>query len=732
MPTDSRRVIVILSTFPPRECGLATFATYVKTALRDDFGDNCEVRGIAMSREADRHIQYPDFVYRQIRQNELADYVAAAEEINRDPDVKLVYVQHEFGIFGGEFGAHLLAFTGTLTKPIVVTCHTVLPEPPPRMREVVSELARQAARLITMTETSRRLMIDVYGVEPSKLTVVSHGIMPMAYEDQTAAKAALGFAGRTTLLTFGLLSEGKGIEYVIESLPAVVSRHPEALYLIVGVTHPEIVAREGEVYRERLTARVHELGLDSHVHWHNKFVTDEKLQQFLHATDIYVATSLNPNQAVSGTLSFAMGSGRAVVSTAFAQAKEIVTDETGLLVGFQDPSAYATAINTLLDDPERRVRMGSEAFVRTRYMTWPNVGLVMMRIFAECEPEFNKVRLVTPPIKMTHLERLTDDFGILQFSVRNVPDPNSGYAVDDQARALIAAVRHFARFGDPAVLALAKVYLGFLSRAGRPSNFTGLFGVDRQPVETPSVNEDDAKGRLIMAMASVVATNGLPSDIHEPTWTLLNEWLDAEPDFKSTRAAAFLVIGLVAAVRAGAADPRLKALITHHCDHLASLYERERGDGWEWFEPCISYSNGAICEALLAGGALLGNERWLAAGRKTLDFLIGMTFLDGRYVAVGQSHWCRRGEPRSFFDQQPEDVATMVSALAARAAIDPAGPYAELQRTAFEWFLGRNTLGQFVYNVATGGCYDGLGQHAVNLNQGAESTVCYLIARLQA
>jgi hypothetical protein len=312
-----------------------------------------------------------------------------------------------------------------------------------------------------------------------------------------------------------------------------------------------------------------------------------------------------------------------------------------------------------------------------------------------------------------------------------LPDSTSGYAVDDQARALIAVVRHFARFGEASILALAKVYLGFLGRAGRPTNFTGLFGPNRQPVQMPSVNEDDAKGRLIMAMASVVATNGLPSEIHEPTWALLGEWLDTSPDFKSTRAAAFLVIGLVAAVRAGSVDPRLKPLITRHCDHLASLYEHQRSDDWEWFEPCISYSNGAICEALLAGGALLGNERWLAVGRKTLDFLIGVTFLDGRYVAVGQSNWCRRGAPRSYFDQQPEDVATMVSALTARAVIDPEGPCPELKRVAFEWFLGRNTLGQFVYNEATGGCYDGLGEHAVNLNQGAESTISYLMARLR-
>jgi hypothetical protein len=234
-----------------------------------------------------------------------------------------------------------------------------------------------------------------------------------------------------------------------------------------------------------------------------------------------------------------------------------------------------------------------------------------------------------------------------------------------------------------------------------------------------------------MALAEVAATGGLPPAIAEPNQALLNEWLDASPDIKSTRAAAFLVIGLAALRRAGSADPRLEPLITKHCDHLASLYEAQRSEDWEWFEPCISYSNGAICEALLSGGRLTNNRRWLAIGRKTLDFLIGVTFRDGRYVAIGQRDWCHQGRPRSLYDQQPEDTATMVSALSVMAEIDPAGPYAALRRTVFEWFLGRNTLGQFVYNMATGGCYDGLGEHAVNLNQGAESTVAYLLARLQ-
>jgi glycosyltransferase involved in cell wall biosynthesis len=730
MTDKEKSTVVILSTFPPRECGLATFAMHLSSTLPSVFSGGCDIAVAAMNRGPARQ-DYPATVEWQISQDAPEDYLRVAAAINERPDVRLVHIQHEFGIFGGELGANLLLLTEALKKPFVVTYHTVLPEPLPAMRRVVGELSAQASRVVVMTAASRRLLTEAYGVASDKVAVVPHDIIPMPFEDQTTAKAELGFSGRSLLLTFGLLSPNKGIEYVIEAMPEVVRHHPDALYLIVGATHPEIVAREGEWYREKLLARVKELGLSSHVSFHDEFVSDERLQVFLHAADVYVATSLDPNQASSGTLSYAMGSGRPVISTAFAQAREIVSPETGLLVGFRDPAAYAQAIMALLGNHERRTRMGLAAFGTTRHMTWPNVALQTMRLYAECNPVFDRVSLRLPPVSLEHVRRLVDDFGMLQFSDVNVPDPDSGYTVDDNARALVDLVRHYQRFGESSALEMSQVCLSFLERTGHPASFCAQYGPDRRPAAppSPSDNHEDAQGRLVMALA-VTADSPLPSALSMRCRALLDEWLASSPNFKSPRAAAFLVIGLAALLRAGDADPRLAALITSHCDHLASLYESQRADGWEWFEPCISYSNGTICEALLAGGQLLGNARWLEIGRRTADFLISQTFIDGRYVAIGQSRWCRRGEPRALYDQQPEDVAAMVSALAVLAAAWPDGPYTKMARTAFDWFLGRNTLGQFVYNRATGGCYDGLGERAVNLNQGAESTLAYLQARL--
>jgi len=730
MPKEKKRTIMVVSTFPPRECGLAKYSMYLSSWFGAIFGDGCEMRVTAMNRDAVSRFRYPDRVDMQINQESPSEYVKAAQEINRLPHVKLVHVQHEFGIYGGEFGSHLLKFTEALEKPFVINFHTVLPEPPDAMRSVVSELSRQAGRVIAMTGTSRRLLTDVFHVNEDKVVVVPHGNIPMPHEGQARAKARLGLSGRTVLLTFGLLSRNKGIEYVIESLPEIVRRHPEVIYLVVGATHPDALAGEGETYRQSLVAKVYDLGLVDNVRFYDEFVSEEVLQSFLHACDIYVSTSLDPNQAVSGTLSFALGSGRPVISTAFAQAREFVTPETGILVGFRDPRGYSDAIGQLLEDPERRAWLGGEAFARTRCMTWPNVVLATMRVYASLDPGLKTTRLRPPPIKLTHLERLTDDFGMLQFSVRNQPNAASGYTVDDNARALIAAVRHHSLVGGQLSLDLADTYLGFLGQAGHPAAFAGMFGKDRRPEPNPSGNQDDAKGRLIMALAEVAAIGGLPPSIIGPSCSLLDEWLDSSPDFDSPRAAAFLVIGLSVLRRAGSTDSRLEPLIVRHCDRLAGWYEAQRGEDWDWFEPCISYSNGTVCEALLSGGRLMNNPRWSAIGRTTLDFLVGVTFRDGQYVAIGQNGWCHRDGPRSIYDQQPEDAAAMVSALSVMAEIDPSGPYASLRRTAFEWFLGRNTLGQFVYNVATGGCYDGLGEHAVNLNQGAESTVAYLLARL--
>jgi glycosyltransferase involved in cell wall biosynthesis len=732
MKRKQKNWLVTLSTYPPRACGIATYASSLNKAIEELYAPSCELKVIAMSRDAMVRFRYPREVILQIDQQQEQEYVAAAEEMNRQERVKLVHIQHEFGIFGGEFGAHLLRFAETCTKPMVVTFHTVLPAPPPMMRDVVLRLSQHVRRVTVMTDLAKRILCDVYGVAEEKIDVIPHGIPPMPYQSSLREKAGLGLKDRTILLTFGLLSRNKGIEYVIEALPEVVKRHPNVLYLVVGVTHPDVVQHEGEVYRNSLVQRIRELGLTKNVLFYNEYVSGEELLIFLQAADLYVATSLDPHQSVSGTLSYALGSGRPVISTSFAQAKELVTDEVGLLVDFRNPAAYAEAALRLLDDTQGRLRMGREAYVRSRKATWPNAALATFRTYEKCEPLFREAEMDLPPVKLNQLENLTDDFGIIQFANLLVPDETTGYTVDDNARALLAVTRYHETFRKDAVLPLAGIYLHFLERAAQPTEkFSNYIIQDRSDrVEfTSEENPEDAQGRAFQALAYAAASPTLPERYRQDARKMVESYLHAKSRFTSPRAAAFFIDGLHALWMADR-NPELIGPLRRHCDHLVSLYRDHRSDDWEWFETCLTYANSTLSEALLLGGKITGDETYLEVGKKTLEFLISQTFRDGMYLAIGQKEWCLRGGKRSYFDQQPEDAAAMVRTLTALSGIAPDERVTELRRQAFHWFLGKNMLGQTVYDRSSGGCYDGMGESSVNLNQGAESTVSYLLARL--
>ncbi|MBI4457630.1 glycosyltransferase [Candidatus Uhrbacteria bacterium] len=732
MQRKHKNWIVSLSTYPPRACGIATYAASLNRAIEELYAPACESKVIAMNRDDIVRSRYPREVIFQIDQRQPQDYVAAAEKMNNLDRVKLVHIQHEFGIFGGEFGAHLLRFTETCVKPMVITFHTVLPAPAPAMRDVVRRLSGDVHRVTVMTQLAKRLLRDAYGVPEEKIDVIPHGIPPTPYQTSAKAKVALGFEGRSVLLTFGLLSRNKGIEYVIEALPPVVKRHPNALYLVLGATHPDVVQHEGEVYRASLVRRVRELGLEKNVFFYNEYVSGEDLLKFLQAADVYVATSLDPAQAVSGTLSYALGTGRPAISTAFAQAKELVSEDIGLLVDFRNPAAYAEAISRLLDDAPARLRMGREAYVRSRAATWPNAALATWRTYAVCVPALREAEMALPPAKLSHLENMTDDFGLVQFAKMHLPDKSTGYTVDDNARALLAATIHYEKFRKPSILPLIGVYLRFLGGAAHPpANFCNYVGEDRVNLVDVSCreNQEDARGRAFQALAYAAASPALPGCYRQMAKKMVDDVLASNPEFASPRAAAFMVDGLNALL-SEKPDAALERMLRGRCDHLAALYREYRADDWEWFEPCLTYANSVLSEALLLAGKATGDATYLEIGKKTLDFLISRTFSNGMYVPIGQKGWCLRGGERSYFDQQPEDAAAMVRTLTVLSGIGSDARITELRRRAFHWFLGENMLGQVVYDRVSGGCYDGVGETSVNLNQGAESAVSYLLARL--
>lgn len=729
---NEKKWLVTLSTYPPRACGIATYASSLTTAIEELYAPSLESKIIAMNKGAHTSPNYSDKVILQIDQRQEQEYITSAETINKLDQVKLVHIQHEFGIFGGEFGSHLLRFTEACTKPMVITFHTVLPTPHLAMIEVVRNLSQHASRVTVMTLLSKQLLHQVYGVPPAKIDVIPHGIPPMPLQSSAPAKKTLGLEDRTVLLTFGLLSRNKGIEYVIESLPEVVKQHPKVVYLIVGVTHPDVVASEGEVYRASLESRVEELGLTQNVIFYNEYVSSEKLLIFLQAVDIYISTSLDPAQSVSGTLSYALGSGRPVISTSFAQAKELVTGDVGLLVDFRNPQSYTTAMLRLLDDPSLTANMGREAYFHSRQATWPNAALATVRSYDLCSPGLGGVEMALPPINLTHVRNLTNDFGIIQFANLLVPDEKSGYTVDDNARALLAVVSHHQKFHDDTVLPLVNTYLRFLERAAQPTDkFSNYILIDRTDrVNFSSIeNAEDSQGRAFQALAYTAASPSLPEQYRQDAQTMVDQYLKEKPDFTSPRASAFFIDGLHSLWLLDQ-DPAHLALLRRHCDRLVSHYHDQRADGWEWFEPALTYANSTLSEALLLGSKMTGDQNYFEIGQKTLEFLISQNFQHGTYVAVGQKGWSQRGGNRSYYDQQPEDAATTVRTLTVLMELAPSERLTELRHQAFYWFLGKNMLGQTLYDRLSGGCYDGMAETSINLNQGAESTVSYLLARL--
>ncbi|MDY6833427.1 MAG: glycosyltransferase [Chloroflexota bacterium] len=740
--------IVHLSTFPPRKCGIATFTEDLLHSMDDLLAPNVKSKVVAINTLEIVHYNYPRKVIFQINQENEDEYVQVAERLNSTKAVKLVNIQHEFGLFGGNYGAHLISFVNNLTKPMTINFHTVIPNPNEEIWSVVRALAKRAKSMTVMTRRSKTILVEDYGIDEDKIWIIPHGIHSRPYGSSTKTKAALGLENKMVISTFGLLSRGKGIEYVIESLPQVTRQLPNLVYLILGATHPSVLIKEGEDYRNSLIQKVYSLGLAEHVKFYNKYLDRNELLKFLKATDIYISSSLDPNQAVSGTLSYALGMGRPVISTAFAQANEDVTAEVGLLVDFKNSSAFTEAITKLLAEEDLRIQLGRNAYFRTRRMTWPNVALQYAKVFSVCGLGLNQPieQKTFPKMKLDHLIRLTDSFGIAQFANGIKPDHSTGYTMDDNARALIVCGLYYHKLESELtnaftlaqkekVLGLINTYLGFIEfAAGEEGYFENYVRIDKS-LDYPSnreANLDDATGRALYSLALTCTIDLLPMSVRMRALRLLESKVRDGISLNSPRAIAHHCKALYQLIKSGKkiSDIDCMNILKNNCDQLVSLYKDSNSPEWQWFEIYLTYSNAVIPEALLLGYKVLANTAYLEIGKTTMDFLIRKTFVNGVYMPIGQDGWYHKNGRRSHFDQQPEDVTTMVYALHTLYSITRDEEYKRLMYKAFYWFLGDNSLNQVVYDRNTGGCYDGIGQNAINLNQGAEATISYLLARL--
>ncbi|TRZ93745.1 glycosyltransferase [bacterium] len=740
--------IIYLSTFPPRECGIATFTADLTAAMDDLLEPAIESRLAAVNLDDISRYRYSRKVIFQINQYSEQEYIKTAKNINAMDEVKLVNIQHEFGIFAGEYGSYIISFLEALKKPSIVTFHSVLPSPEAKLKAIVCSIAEKASGLVAMTNLSREILIREYGIAEEKISMIPHGIHSMSYTSSAKPKSALGLSKKVSLLTFGLLSRGKGIEYVIEALPKVVNAHSDILYIVLGVTHPNVLKEEGENYRKFLIQKVHDLKLSSYVNFYNEYVSVDKLLHFLRAADIYISTSLDPNQAVSGTFSYALGSGRPVISTSFAQARELITSEAGILVNFRDSGSYAEAIMRLLKDSSLREQLGKNAYFRTRNMTWQNVALEYSKLFSKYSSDISEVseHKKIPRVNLNHILRLTDDFGVIQFARLSLPDISSGYTLDDNARALIVVCLYYGELGGAfkavypdkqksELLKRIEVYLRFIEFvSGDDYMFCNYLRSDRSiDIELNKKDSlDDANGRALWALAVVSAADYLPDSVRNKAFSLLKKSIEIYKMFESPRSIAFYAKGICLLLKKmqEIEGKDLKELLVTHCDRLVSLYRGVSSEEWQWFENYLTYSNAVLPEALILGHEHTGNSEYLDIGIKTLDFLIGKTFVSGIYMPIGQDGWHHKFGERRYFDQQPEDVSAMVCALATAHSITGKAFYKKLMHEAFNWFLGDNSLKQVVYDRVTGGCYDGLGERNINLNQGAESITSYLLARL--
>ena len=738
MSDESRiRRVALLGNHLPRQCGIATFTTHLSDAIASIEPDlDCFV--LAMNDGRHQHA-YPARVRFELTDSDVGAYTRAADFLNVNA-VDVISVQHEYGIFGGKGGSHLLTLLRELRMPVVTTLHTILATPNLHQRRVMDEITALSDRLVVMTAGGATLLREVHGVGAEKIDVIPHGIPSVPF---AGSKNRLGVEGRPLILTFGLLSPDKGIEHVIDAFPTILSYYPDAVYIVLGATHPHIVERHGESYRVMLEDRAKRLGVDGNLIFHNRFVSQSELSEFLAAADIYITPYLNPEQITSGTLAYAVGAGKAVISTPYAYAKELLADGRGILVPWKDSSAIAKEIVGLLDDPEKRMELRRRATEHGQAMLWPSVARSYLRTFERAREErdqrartaFRARTLATrpaalPEINLDHVEIMTDDTAMLQHASFSVPRYDEGYCLDDNARALLLmTLLEDSGSADPRIVrTLASRYLAFTSHAfNRPlGRFRNFMSHSRLWLEEQG--SEDSHGRALWALGTVVGCSADPGR-QSLSGALFHAALPAVSSFSSPRAWAFTLLGIEQYLHAFQGDRNVQAAGREIAERLLALFRRTDQPDWPWCEDRVTYCNARLPQALIATGSWIGDAAMTATGIRSLEWLMTIQRTDdGSFAPVGTKGFFERGSKAAVFDQQPVDACATVSACMHAFRVTGDHRWAEHARRAFTWFLGQNQLQQPLYDPLSGGCRDALHSDRLNENEGAESTLSFLLA----
>ena len=733
------RKIALIGNYPPRKCGIATFTYDLNKGIKEN-GVVTEV--VAMNDGYEKYFYPPDVCF-DIEQNEVASYINAATYLNTN-DFDAVILQHEFGIFGGRDGSHIIQLVKRLRIPVFTTLHTILDDPTPGQKYALEEIALYSQKCISMSYKGINILQSVYNIPEDRIYHIHHGVHKINLGNPDFYKKKFGVENKFVLLTFGLLSRNKSIEVVINALADVVKKYPQVVYIVLGATHPHVVKKDGEEYRYSLMGLVKKLNLEKHVIFINRFISNNELFEYLNGCDIYLIPYSVEKQITSGTLIYAMSAAKPIVSTPFWYAKEMLADNRGVFFNFGDAKQLSTILDDLMSDRNKRERLAQNAYNLAKECFWPKIGkqyidMINTNIKGDREvkhksgpyqiTEIEDFKFTLPPLKLTQLIVLTDNTGILQHARYNVPERSHGYCTDDNARALMLSVMLQNDFQDTVELKkLISTYLSFIDYAYNPAvgRFRNFMTYNRNWME--EVGSEDCQGRVIWALGYIsVHTND--ASFYQHANYLFDKAIDIITHLKHPRAIAYAILGLTYHVEINYQETRISLLQTK-ADELYHIFDRTIDDKeWPWFDNVVTYANCRIPQALIATGLFLKKELLIQRGIKLLDWLIEKQFINGIFSPIGNNGWMTR-EGKAQFDQQPIEAHGMIDACLQAESFMKNGKYEDFALKAFAWFFGDNDLSIPLYDFASGGCRDGLQAHGVNLNQGAESTISWLMSFL--
>lgn len=721
---------LFISTYPSRECGLATFTKDLIESIKDKFHLSCEIDVCAID-HSEALTVYSHPVKYILHADQQIEYTSFAKQLNTERKYDCIFLQHEFGLFRGDYGSHILDFMKHIEIPVITTFHTVLPQPSLERKNVVQGLIYHSSGIICMTKDSAKILTDSYACPESKITIIPHGTHLLSLKSADKLKHKFGFPNRKTVATFGLLSSGKSIETALHAISKIKESHPEILYLIIGKTHPEIIKNEGEKYREKLEAITIELDIVDQVLFVNEFVERKKLQEYLQATDIYLFTSNDPHQAVSGTFSYAMACGCPIISTRIPQAEDML-GSAGILVDFNAPEQMSKALDSLLKDEEQLKEMKRNALQQIRPSAWQNVAIQHMDLIKKhSEKELKSIKFSIPSYNISHFFNTTNEIGIVQFSQAETPQLSSGYTVDDNARALISLVEYYEITNDLRVLTLIETHFNFIVNMQQNNGAFLNYKNHAGEITEQNFQEDlhDANGRAIWALGFLFSKNTLFHGLYfERIKQTITNAEGKISSLKSPRSISFSIKGLVH-YNTVLKSNEIDQLIIELADRLISLFEQNKQENHPWFESNITYANAVIPEALLHAYRISGIKQYKTVAMESFDYLCSILFQPDYFRVISNQTWYEPGKVTASQGEQPIDVAYTIIALSEFYDCFGKNDYFTMMTRAFEWYLGRNQLKQIVYNPISGGCLDGIEAKQVNINQGAEATTTYLMAR---